>query len=210
MTRYADAVRRHAAQLRDHILRPDDSTFHTFYWDAETGEPLRGAHRAGRARRLVLGARTGVGHLRVRPQPPRDRRSRGCSRPRARCARLLPGVTCPATACRSGISSTATAATPRATVRRRRSPCAGCSSSRRIEPDAGARRALRAGRRRASSPRSCRTTRRRAADDSDALLLHGVYDLPKDVGVDEGTLWGDYFYLEALMRAAVPDWRPYW
>ncbi|MFX3882829.1 glucuronyl hydrolase, partial [Streptococcus suis] len=37
-------------------------------------------------------------------------------------------------------------------------------------------------------------------DAADALLLHGVYDLPKENGVDEGTLWGDYFFLEALMR----------
>ncbi len=47
-------------------------------------------------------------------------------------------------------------------------------------------------------------------EDSDALLLHGVYDLPKDNGVDEGTLWGDYFFLEALMRVTRPDWKRYW
>jgi unsaturated chondroitin disaccharide hydrolase len=48
-------------------------------------------------------------------------------------------------------------------------------------------------------------------EDSDALILHGVYDLPKNKGVDEGNLWGDYFYLEALARrAARPGWRPAW
>ena len=47
-------------------------------------------------------------------------------------------------------------------------------------------------------------------EDSDALLLHGVYDLPKGIGVDEGTLWGDYFYLEALARRSMPGWRPAW
>ena len=41
-------------------------------------------------------------------------------------------------------------------------------------------------------------------EDSDALLLHGVYDLPKDNGVDEGTLWGDYFFLEALDARRAP------
>ena len=45
---------------------------------------------------------------------------------------------------------------------------------------------------------------------SNALLRHGVYDKPKGVGVDEGTLWGDYFYLEALTRFERPDWTPYW
>ena len=47
-------------------------------------------------------------------------------------------------------------------------------------------------------------------EDSDALLLHSVYDLPKNNGVDEGTLWGDYFYLEALTRVALPGWKSFW
>ncbi len=47
--RYAEAARRHVAQLRDHILRPDDTTFHTFYWDPATGEPLRGETEQGSA-----------------------------------------------------------------------------------------------------------------------------------------------------------------
>ena len=46
--------------------------------------------------------------------------------------------------------------------------------------------------------------------DSNALILHGVYDKPKNVGVDEGNLWGDYFYLEALTRVARPDWTNHW
>jgi len=45
---------------------------------------------------------------------------------------------------------------------------------------------------------------------SNALLLHGVYSKPQGIGVDEGNLWGDYFYLEALIRLAKPDWKPYW
>ena len=49
-----------------------------------------------------------------------------------------------------------------------------------------------------------------ADPSSNALMLHGVYDKPKGVGVDEGNLWGDYFYLEALTRVARPDWTLYW
>ena len=41
-------------------------------------------------------------------------------------------------------------------------------------------------------------------------ILHGVYDKPKGIGVDEGTLWGDYFYLEALARATHRDWTSHW
>ncbi len=46
--------------------------------------------------------------------------------------------------------------------------------------------------------------------DSNALLLQGVYHKSKGIGVDEGNLWGDYFYLEALTRFIKPDWQMYW
>ena len=42
------------------------------------------------------------------------------------------------------------------------------------------------------------------------LLLHGVYDLPRGVGVDEGNLWGDYFYVEALQRLKTKGRHPWW
>lgn len=45
---------------------------------------------------------------------------------------------------------------------------------------------------------------------SNALILHGVYGKPNGNGIDEANLWGDYFYLEALMRLANPEWRIYW
>ena len=41
------------------------------------------------------------------------------------------------------------------------------------------------------------------------LLQHGVYHKPNGVGVDEACIWGDYFYLEALVRLT-RTWRPYW
>lgn len=46
--------------------------------------------------------------------------------------------------------------------------------------------------------------------ESNALILHGVYSKPGGAGVNEANLWGDYFYLEALMRLARPDWEMYW
>lgn len=35
---------------------------------------------------------------------------------------------------------------------------------------------------------------------ADGLLLHGVYSKPDNRGVDECTIWGDYYYIEALFR----------
>ena len=45
--------------------------------------------------------------------------------------------------------------------------------------------------------------------ESTGLLLHGVYSKPGKNGVDECTIWGDYFYLEALVRI-LKGWNPYW
>lgn len=45
--------------------------------------------------------------------------------------------------------------------------------------------------------------------NSNALLLEGVYSKPGHFGVKEANLWGDYFYVEALMRATT-DWELYW
>lgn len=45
---------------------------------------------------------------------------------------------------------------------------------------------------------------------NEGVLLHGVY-IKKHIeyGVDESNLWGDYFYFEALTRAT-SDWNMYW
>lgn len=41
------------------------------------------------------------------------------------------------------------------------------------------------------------------------VLLHGVYSWHSGKGVDEGNIWGDYYYLEALIRF-YKDWNLYW
>ena len=51
--------------------------------------------------------------------------------------------------------------------------------------------------------------------ESDGLLLHSTYckstpiNHSDDWGVDECSVWGDYYYMEALTRA-VKKWNPYW
>src|SRR5882724_11277443 len=44
---------------------------------------------------------------------------------------------------------------------------------------------------------------------ANGLLIHAVYNLPRGIGVDESCIWGDYFYMEALMRLR-RVWMPYW
>lgn len=46
-------------------------------------------------------------------------------------------------------------------------------------------------------------------DQSNGVLKHGVYSIPHGNGVDECVIWGDYFYMESLIRL-VKAWEMYW
>lgn len=46
--------------------------------------------------------------------------------------------------------------------------------------------------------------------ESNGLLLHAVYGKPNGSGVDECNIWGDYYYMEALVRLLKPEWKLYW
>lgn len=42
------------------------------------------------------------------------------------------------------------------------------------------------------------------------LLNEGVYSWHENKGVNEGNLWGDYFYVEAIIRLLNKNWKTYW
>ncbi|MDR7184043.1 unsaturated chondroitin disaccharide hydrolase [Microbacterium trichothecenolyticum] len=205
--RFADAVVRHTAQLREHILRPDDSTFHTFYWDAETGEALRGGTEQGAADEScwARGQAWGIYGFAMNYAVTGDERLLEASR---RCTeyflRHLPADEVPFW----DLVYTDGSDAPRDSSAAAIAVC-GLLELAKVEPDAerAAEWTARAHSILASLIANYTPVN---AEDSDALILHSVYDLPKDNGVDEGTLWGDYFYLEALMRVARPEWRKYW
>ena len=50
----------------------------------------------------------------------------------------------------------------------------------------------------------------RTVREANGLLLHGCYNVGSNRGVDEMNIWGDYFYMEALNRMLNPDWEIYW
>ncbi|MEW6046122.1 MAG: glycoside hydrolase family 88 protein [Bacillota bacterium] len=57
----------------------------------------------------------------------------------------------------------------------------------------------------------CRLAERyRAPDEKEGLLAEAVADLPRGRGVRESTLYGDYFFLEALVRLLGKDVRLPW
>ncbi|MBF4550325.1 glycoside hydrolase family 88 protein [Pseudoclavibacter sp. VKM Ac-2888] len=205
--RYADAVRRHTEQLRTQIFRADDSTFHTFYWDAETGEPLRGGTEQGAFDEScwARGEAWGIYGFALNSQAVGDPRQLEAA---WRCADYylahLPSDGIPYW----DLVYTEGSDAPRDSSAAAIAAC-GFFELAAVEPDpersARARAAAHA-----QLDALIAEAMPRPAESSDALLLHGVYDMPKLVGVDEGTLWGDYFFLEALTRASRPDWQRYW
>ena len=205
--RYPNAVRRHTTQLREHILRADDSTFHTFYWDAVTGEPLRGATEqgAGDDSCWARGQAWGVYGFALNHRATGDPELLEAA---WRCADYflahLPADSVPFWDLVYTDGSDAPRDSSSAAI-------AVCGLLELAELEAGSARGARAAEAAATMLASLMENYTpQNPEDSDALLLHGVYDLPKNTGVDEGTLWGDYFYLEALTRVSLPGWKPSW
>jgi unsaturated chondroitin disaccharide hydrolase len=203
--RYADAARRHAAQLREHILRPDGTTFHTFYWDPATGAPLRGETEQGSAddscwaRGQAWGIYGFTLNYRHTGDPALLDAARRCA---DRFLSRLPADHVPYWDLVFGDGSGEERDSSAAAI-----AVGGLhelASALGSDPRAAGYRAA------AGHILASLIAAYRAGEGSDALLRHGVYDKPKGVGVDEGNLWGDYFYLEALTRAARPAWRAPW
>ena len=46
--------------------------------------------------------------------------------------------------------------------------------------------------------------------ESNGLLKEAVYSKPHGIGVNECCIWGDYFYMEALVRFLKQDLKIYW
>lgn len=198
--RYAAAAVRHTEQLAGNLIRPDNSTFHTFYWDVETGQPLRGGTEQGHrdascwARGQAWGIYGFAVAHRHTGRPEFLTAARACadhflSRLPADHVPLWDLEFTPEDGEERDSSAAAIAACGLAEL--------AAHADRYRQASTDILHALIAG----------YTTTGPAPS---ALLRHGVYDKPKNVGVDEGTLWGDYFYLEALHRRRHPAWRPYW
>ena len=200
------AAVRHTEQLRRHIIRPDGTTFHTFYWDTGTGAPLRGATEQGHqdgscwARGQAWGIYGFALGYRHAGEPSFLDAARRCADyflsrlPDDRIAYW--DLVFDEGSHEERDSSAAAIAV-----------CGLYELADHVDDPAIAQRY------RAEADAiltSLVLTCSARGTASNALLLHGVYDKPKDVGVDEGNLWGDYFYLEALSRRLRPDWRSYW
>jgi unsaturated chondroitin disaccharide hydrolase len=205
--RFAAAATRHAMRLREDVVREDDSTFHTFYWDVATGEPLRGSTAQGYADDScwARGQAWAIYGFALNHRYTVDEAFLEVAQ---RCADYyldrLPADHVAYWDLVFGDGSDEERDSSAAAI-----AVCGLHELARYLPDGDRRqRYERAAEKMLASLIADYTPRDQP--EWNTLLLHGVYDKPKAIGVDEGSLWGDYFYLEALVRMLKPDWEIYW
>lgn len=205
--RFAAAAHRHSSQLRDHVVRPDNTTYHTFYWNLETGEPLGGKTAQGLADHScwARGQAWSIYGFSLNYRYTRDESLLDAAQ---RCADYFLAHLPEDQVAYWDLAFTDGSDQPRDSSAAAIAVC-GLQELVRWLPEGEARQRYKS----AAETMLASLIANYAAtpeSGSNALLLHSVYDLPKSIGVDEGCLWGDYFYLEALMRSRKPDWPLYW
>lgn len=208
---YAKAARAHLDTALRVLIRPDYSTYHTYYFDPNTGEPLKGSTHQGYSADsawargqawcvygLALGYRytknpkyledfhhvTGyfLSHLPENLIPYWDFIFEdGSGEPRDSSAAAI-------------------------------AVCGILEMARYLSEEEAAPYLVAANRMMKALNVLCAV---KSPDKSNGQLLHGVYGKKTpyndcaDHGIDECNLWGDYYYVEALTRMT-RDWNPYW
>ena len=208
---YRNAALTHTKTSMAHLVRPDHSTYHTFFFDPATGAPLHGStqqgYRDGSA--WARGQAWGIYGMALSYRYTRDPACIGLFWDITRYflsrlpEDLIPYWDLTFTSGGEPRDSSAAAITA----------CGLLEMAGHLPPQDAAQCTLLAGQLAHALWERC------AVKDpavSNGLLLHGVYakaspynPIPKDRGVDECNTWGDYFYLELLTRLE-KDWAPYW
>lgn len=210
-TKYADKARAHLETALRVIIRPDNSTYHTFYFDPETGEPLRGETHQGYSADSAWsrGQSWGVYGIALS--------YRYTKKPAY--IQLFERVTdyfiehlptnlipywdfiFPEGSDEAWDSSASAIAI-----------CGMLEMAKYLPAEKAAQYTAIAKRMMKALVDLCAA---KSPAISNGQLLHGVYGRKtpyndcKDHGIDECNLWGDYYYLEALTRLS-RDWKPYW
>lgn len=204
--RFAQAANRHITQAAAHIVRADASTFHTFYMDAQSGQPLYGKTHQGYADDScwARGQAWGMYGFPLGYRYNRDATLITLSRKLANyfLNRVPDDYICYWDLCfTSG-------------AHERDSSAAAIAACGLLEI-AKSLPLLDADRRpyEQAAWLMIRELSQRylvnAQPPENGILRHAVYHMPNRIGVDECCIWGDYFYFEALVRLS-RAWEPYW
>ncbi len=193
------------------LVRPDNSTYHTFFFDPETGAPVRGVthqgYRDGSA--WARGQAWGIYGTALSYRYTQD----------PECIRLFKNVTeyflsrLPQDLVPYWDLEFVDGDEPRDSSASAIAACGMLEMAKYLPEDEAAFYTQKARELAQSLWEHCAVKDKAV---SDGLLLHGVYaknspynPILKDNGVDECNTWGDYFYMELLTRLT-QNWELYW
>ncbi len=201
----------HTKTSMANLVRPDHSTYHIYFFDPETGAPVRGStqqgYRDGSA--WARGQAWGVYGMALSYRYTRNEE----------CIRLFRDVTdyfidhLPEDLVPYWDLEFTSGSEPRDSSAGAIAACGMLEMAKYLPEDEAAHYTETAKRMAQALWDTCAV---RDASVSNGLLLHGVYaknspynPIPEDRGVDECNTWGDYFYMELLTRLE-KDWKFYW
>lgn len=205
--KYYDIAKNHFYASANTVIRDDASTFHTYYFDVETGKPLKGVTRQGYSddSSWARGQAWGVYGIPLTYRKLKDEQ----------CIDLFKGVTnhflnrLPEDNVAywdlifsdgSGHSRDSSA-----------SAVAVCGIHEMLKylPEVDEDKEMYKYAMHTMLNALIEKYANKQIEPGRPLLLHGVYSWHSGKGVDEGNIWGDYYYLEALIRF-YKDWELYW
>jgi len=203
-TEYREAATRHLEQAARYLVRPDASTFHTFYLDIHTGDALRGDTHQGFSDSScwargqawgIYGFALGYQHTGNPALPELSRKLTHYF-----LNRLPEDYVCYWDLIFSK-EDNAYRDTSAAAI----SVCGIAELLKQLpltDP-------LRPAYFNAISLMMRHLQAHYFAHHEDGLLREGVYNFGRDMGINVPNLWGDYFWFEALVRLS-RVWTPYW
>jgi len=204
--KYSEAANSHIAQAERYLVRPDASTYHTFFMDPQTGAPKEGRTHQGFsdsscwARGQAWGIAGFTAVYRHKPHP-------SLIATAARLASYFLNRLPDDFVCNWDLSFTGPPE-PRDSSAAAIAACGLLELVKHLpltDPDRAAYEGAAI-----AIVKSLTDFYANPPDASgDGLLKHAVYHMPNRIGVDESCIWGDYFYLEALMRLT-RVWETYW
>lgn len=205
--RYRKAAERHFETACSHVIRADASAFHTFYFDPETGEPIKGVTRQGYSdtSAWARGQAWGIYGIPLNYRYTRNESAFNLYKGMTNyfLNRLPEDDICYWDLIfgdGSGQSRDSSAAAV--------AVCGLHEMGKYLQETEEDKETYRCAMH--SIMRSLiENYTAQSGKPGSPILLHGVYSWHSGKGIDEGNLWGDYFYLEALTRF-YKDWNLYW
>ncbi len=203
-TKYYEAAKTHAKTAAKNVVRQDASTYHTYYFDIQSGAPLKGVTRQGYSDDScwARGQAWGIYGLALSYKHTKDAEHLELAeRVADYFLRHLPKDSVPywdlifSDGSGEPRDSSAAAIAASGFVE-----LAGCFEGEKKEYYlVQAHRLLRA-------LTDNYTTK--DVPESNGILMHATYSKPRGA-FDECNIWGDYYYMEALVRLS-QEWNSYW